>query len=383
MGQDSDPSTLSGWEAHCGQAGGTAGRNARRSGLADRAARLKARRAKKRDAHEREMDQRINETMEKLRVGLEGFCETHFVRAGGSGGADGEAGVWHTLDAACQPFVSGNDSMVTSLGPLSSGAQGTSMHLERHSPLGGGMPMITRLYGLSVDDPEDPEDPVGLVGARRHRGGTSNGIDEKSWLAFCRVCSSAGLDPLLLYHSVSLKQVSRPVMVSSVAYKKYLNALSVVVLDVCDAQRVLTGGLCSLDTMAKRVQRRGGAWLDGRGEERVKEDIIRAVDIMRSALAGVEGNDAGSQGSSVGILTINGQAYVSTVDLVMDDDCIELLKLFEKAKEGISRREAMDELRWSEERAVDALQKLMREGIVWLDLPPQAMPPLYWCLCMT
>ena len=192
------------------------------------------------------------------------------------------------------------------------------------------------------------------------------------------------MDPLLLYHSASLKLSSayRPEV-----YAKYLNALSVVILDVCDAQRALNGGLCGLDVVVSRVRRRGGRWLDERGEECIREDISRAVEAMRRALdtsAGrVDGSQASLGHSSVGILAINGTEYVSTVDFALDDDCMELLKLFEKAREGITRREAMDDLRWSEERVVDGLEKLMRDGVVWVDLPPEAVPMLYWCPSMT
>ena len=134
-----------------------------------------------------------------------------------------------------------------------------------------------------------------------------------------------------------------------------------------------------MDRLVERVRRRGGAWLHGRGVEKVQEDVLRAVHAMRVALVG----SGVSPGSSVGVIVISGRAYVSTVDFIMDGDCIELLQLFQMAREGITRREAMDNLKWTEERVVDALQKLMRDGIVWLDLPPEAMPPLYWCLCMT
>ncbi len=370
--------------AGCAIAGGGDDRARRNAGnpIADKAARLKARRAKKREDHEREMDQRIDETMNALRMDLEAFCERHFV-----------LGATHRA-----PCVSGGGRTLgmTGDGPRDGpreesrcliGGSLPRMQVESSgkSPLASGMVSLAGLHGLSLRDGSSPS--VGRQGQDLDdvgdRGEHCDG-NRDSWAAFCRVCSSAGLDPLLLYHSVSLKQASNGmggsfIGLDSPVYSKYLNALSVVVLDVCDAQRVLTGGLCPLDRLVERVRRRGGAWLHGRGVEKVQEDVLRAVDAMRVALVG----SGVSPGSSVGVIVISGRAYVSTVDFIMDGDCIELLQLFQMAREGITRREAMDNLKWTEERVVDALQKLMRDGIVWLDLPPEAMPPLYWCLCMT
>ncbi len=354
-----------------------------RDPLEDKATRLKARRAKKRLNHEREMDQRIDKTMNTLRTDLEAFCEKHFLLEAprrAPGGSDGGRVVW--ADGPRDGSGGPSGSFVSSVPQIASG-------FPEQSPLASGIGSLAGLHGLSLSDGPLPH--VGLQGQeaddyRDHAGWGGHRVDHRaSWAAFCRVCTSAGLDPLLLYYSVSLKQASnaagrRFIVEDSPVYRKYLNALSVVVLDVCDAQRVLTGGLCPLDRLVERVRRRGGAWLHGRGQDMVQKDVMRAVDAMREALVGSGGV---SPGSSVGVVVISGRAYVSTVDFVMDDDCIELLKLFQAAKEGISRREAMDALRWTEPRVVDALEKLMRDGIVWLDMPPEAMPPLYWCLCMT
>lgn len=351
--------------------------------MADKAARLKARRAKKREEHEREMDQRIDETMNTLRADLEAFCEKHFV-LGAAYCAQGASG------GVRERMMGSDDRRDESRGPLEGSLLQMQAGSSGKSPLGSGMGSLAGLHGLSLSDQTSP--CVGSHGQYMDDSGhpcdrDGHGVDHRdAWAAFCRVCTSAGLDPLLLYYSVSLKHSSNAaggssIGLDSMVYRKYLNALSVVVLDVCDAQRVLTGGLCPLDRLVQRVRRRGGAWLNGRGPDKVQEDVMRAVDAMRMALVGNGGTSR--HGSSVGVIVISGRAYLSTVDFVMDDDCIELLKMFQNAKEGISRREAMDNLLWTEERVVDALEKLMRDGIVWLDLPPEAMPPLYWCLCMT
>ena len=282
-----------------------------------RASRLRARRQARADDHEREMDAKIDETLERTRCALEAFCEEHFV-VGASGrdrGGDGPLGL-----ARLSLIEAGRGSAAT----------GTAA-----------------------------ETAAETTGA---------------WIKFCRVCSSAGLDPLLLYQCLALKNAER----HGECHQNYLNALSVAILDVCDAQENLTGGLCALEKVVSRVQRRGGRWLAARGEAAVREDVVRAVEAMRS---GLDASGERGVGSSVGVVTVNDVMYVSTGDFLLDEECLEVLKVFERSKAdgGVSRREFMDLLGWAEERVVDAMGKLMREGIVWWVLTSAAVrsrPPL-------
>lgn len=298
----------------------------RSSILREKERRLRARRAERRAAHDAEMEMRINETLETTRRALEAFCETHFVGAGDNDTPDG-----------------GKKVGDKGVGPLGRGAAS----------------LVTTGTQAGVKTRENP----------RSRSGDRFRTD--AWISFCRVCSGTNMDPLLLYHSLAFKN-------NPSHEEKYLSALSVAILDVCDAQENLTGGLCALENVVARVRRRGGSWVAGRGAALVRDDVVRAVESMRVGL-----DMSGGRESSVGIVTVNGVMYVSTADIVLDEECMQLLNVFERVKEGVTRRECMDLLRWAEERVVDAMGKLMREGVVWLDDPGDGCPLLYWCPSMS
>jgi hypothetical protein len=298
----------------------------KKKAILDRARRRKQVRDSRRDKHEMYMEQRIDHSMSLLQSKLEEFCEENLM--------------------------------------VGDGVLGVSPR-----PLAGGLALPGAASQELILDGRRESAEATLASA------TGQVDIDAAWMPFCRLCSSAGLDPLLLYHSVSLKLRSS---FDSNAYQKYLSALAVVILDVCDAQKALTGGLCGIHVVRSRVRRRGGMWLKERSDDLLGTDIIRAIEAMQKLM-----NKPDAASPSVCIVAINGTRYVSTADFTFDEDCMSLLRLFEKEREGLTRRDAMDELRWSEERVVDGLTKLMRDGLIWVDLPPEATPMLYWCPSIT
>ena len=127
-----------------------------RDPLEDKATRLKARRAKKRLNHEREMDQRIDKTMNTLRTDLEAFCEKHFLLEAprrAPGGSDGGRVVWADGPRDGSGGLSG--SFVSSVPQIASG-------FPEQSPLASGIGSLAGLHGLSLSDGPLPH--VGLQG---------------------------------------------------------------------------------------------------------------------------------------------------------------------------------------------------------------------------
>jgi hypothetical protein len=182
------------------------------------------------------------------------------------------------------------------------------------------------------------------------------------------LCARLGLDPMLMRQSIVAMEMHRDnTKKSREARNGFLHALGIAVLDVCEAKREMDGGLSDIETVMESVGKRGGSVLEVRQHDAFKKDVLEAIDILSGL------------GNSIGILWIGGKEYVKCSHVLFTGDCTKILEFFHKCQGRFTRREAMDELHWSEDRVVNALMALAREGIVMVDNPPEAMPPLYWC----
>lgn len=182
------------------------------------------------------------------------------------------------------------------------------------------------------------------------------------------LCARLGLDPLLMRKSILALELRHGGSNKECeARESFLHALGIAILDVCEAKRELDGGLSDLETVMESVRKRAGSILERSPHAVFKHDVLEAIDILSGL------------GNSIGILQIGGKEYVKCSQVLFSGDCTRILELFHKCHGRFSRREAMDELGWSEERVVNALMALAREGMVMIDNPPEALPPLYWC----
>ena len=173
---------------------------------------------------------------------------------------------------------------------------------------------------------------------------------------FCDTCCRLGLDPALSF-ALTAKHSRR---------EEYIAALAVCILDVCAARRDYDGGLAELDVVLDLVRRRCGQTRQGEAVV-TKDDAISAI------------KNLGELGSGIRLLAFGGKEYVKSMASELSTDWNVLLDLFHKCQGRFTRREAMDDLRWSEERVADGLTGLAREGLVMIDDPGEAMPRLYWC----
>lgn len=182
------------------------------------------------------------------------------------------------------------------------------------------------------------------------------------------LCARLGLDPMLMRHSMLTVEAQYGDRKGAyVARHDFLHALGIAVLDVCEAKKEMDGGLSDMDMVLERVAKRGGSILGSRPRDIFKQDVLQAVEILSSL------------GNCIGVLQIGGKEYIKSSPVLFSGDCTKLLELFHKFQGRFSRSEAMHELKWPEERVVNALMALAREGMVLIDHPPEAMPPLYWC----
>lgn len=190
---------------------------------------------------------------------------------------------------------------------------------------------------------------------------------------FYHLCAVMGVDPVLC-------GVSRRAGSSRAEEEAYHSSLGVAVLDICSARSTFDGGLSDLDVVVDHIRKRIGSG----GESRAREHISGASgsrtvsrDDVKAAIKRLS-----ILGNGLGIVTIGGKDFVKSLAAEFSTDCNVLLELFQKWRGRMTRRDAMDELRWSEQRVADAMTALVREGLVMIDDPGEAMPRLYWCLAV-
>jgi hypothetical protein len=178
-----------------------------------------------------------------------------------------------------------------------------------------------------------------------------------------------GVDPVLC-------GVSRRAGSNRAEEEVYYSSLGVAVLDICSARSAFDGGLSDLDVVVDHIRKRIGS--GGRehisgasGSRSVSKDDVKAAIKRLSIL-----------GNGLGIVTIGGKEFVKSLAAEFSTDCNVLLELFQKWRGRMTRRDAMDETGWSEQRVADAMTALVREGLVMIDDPGEAMPRLYWCLAV-
>lgn len=115
-------------------------------------------------------------------------------------------------------------------------------------------------------------------------------------------------------------------------------------------------------------------------------DVVRHVSRRGGALREIQVEDVREciqklslLGNGVGVVQFGGREYVKSVASELSRDGCVLLDVFHRMQGRMTRREAMDELKWSEQRVADGITALAREGMVMVDDPGEGMPRLYWC----
>jgi hypothetical protein len=182
--------------------------------------------------------------------------------------------------------------------------------------------------------------------------------DGDAWETLCGLSARVGLDPILV-------KCGHALMNGEKAQEQFMCALGVAILDVCEAKKDMDGGLSDLDMVVDRVRKRAGTVLASYGG--LRGDVFQAVERL-SVL-----------GSGIGIVMLDGKEFVKCTATELSSDCTKILDLFHAFQGRITRVDAMDALKWPEDRVADCLTTLAREGMVMIDDPGEAMPRLYWC----
>ncbi|KAK9876678.1 hypothetical protein WA026_014056 [Henosepilachna vigintioctopunctata] len=163
---------------------------------------------------------------------------------------------------------------------------------------------------------------------------------------FQDMCATIGVDPLS----------SGKGFWSVLGIGDYYYELAIQIVEVCLATNTKNGGLISLDELrSKLIKARGQSRLH---QEISKDDLLRAAQKLKIF------------GSGFSVVSVgNGQYMVHSVpgELSMDHGAI-LQLLSTKNQSFISVKSLCSQLSWKEDRAKQALEQMLDQGLSWVDL---------------
>lgn len=168
---------------------------------------------------------------------------------------------------------------------------------------------------------------------------------------FQTMCAKIGVDPLAS---------NKGFWSELLGMGDFYYELAVQVVTVCLATRAQNGGLMELAALRSRLER-----TRGKGAQAISEDDVRrAVDKLHVL------------GSGFDIVTLGSRRMVVSVPVELTLDETALLTLAAGTR-CVSVRLLAERLQWAPDRSRRALDKLLAEGMAWVDLSSPAEPE-YW-----
>ncbi|XP_044748256.1 vacuolar-sorting protein SNF8 [Coccinella septempunctata] len=173
---------------------------------------------------------------------------------------------------------------------------------------------------------------------------------------FQEMCATIGVDPLS----------SGKGFWSVLGIGDFYYELAVQIVEVCLATNAITGGLIGLDELrTKLIKARGQS---KQHQEISKDDLLRAAQKLKIF------------GSGFSVVPVgNGKYMVHSVpgELNMDHGAI-LQLLSTKNWCSISINTVCSELKWKEDRAKQALEQMLEQGLSWIDTQDESGPTYYF-----
>ncbi|KAI1723866.1 EAP30/Vps36 family domain-containing protein [Ditylenchus destructor] len=172
---------------------------------------------------------------------------------------------------------------------------------------------------------------------------------------FQEMCTTVGVDPLAS---------SKGFWAEKLGVGDFYYELAVQIIEVCLSTSYINGGLITMDDLRNRLMRSRSKT---RKEPISHDDVIRAVKKLKVLGHGFE------------LIALGGGRFlVQSIpgELSMDD--ARVLQLAEEAGGYVSRELIADHLRWDEQRIERVLQRLIKEGRVWMDDQPTDHTIHYW-----
>ncbi len=177
--------------------------------------------------------------------------------------------------------------------------------------------------------------------AEKHRHQINS--DPQFRMQFHKMCNSIGVDPL-----ASNKSYWSDLL----GFGNFYFELGVVIIQASMSLKAKNGGMSSIDEILRYIK---SSTSIGKKNEITEDDVLRAVEKL------------GILGNGIRVVTVKGAKYLVTVPMELNNDHEDLFAL---AQDGgfISESEAIHSLGWTKPRFDTIIQKLLREGFVWLDL---------------
>lgn len=161
---------------------------------------------------------------------------------------------------------------------------------------------------------------------------------------FQEMCATAGVDPLAS---------SKGFWAGMLGVGDFYYELGVQIIEVCLATSHRNGGLMSLEELRERVIRSRGS--RKRQEEITEDDLLSAIDKLRRL------------GTGFKLIPLGSKYLVQSVPTELSLDHTAVIKEAEPHV-YVSVSSLVKNLGWSDDRAKKALEDLLKEGLVWVDM---------------
>ncbi|KAI9313851.1 EAP30/Vps36 family-domain-containing protein [Dichotomocladium elegans] len=190
---------------------------------------------------------------------------------------------------------------------------------------------------------------------------------------FQRMCANIGVDPLAS---------NKGFWANLLGVGDFYYELGIQIIENCMATRSRDGGLTEMDELRRRLE---ASRSDGRGNKQMdiseqvyrhnvnlkaysslqlfRDDIARAIRTLKPLSGGFE------------VIQIGNRKMVRSVPKELDKDQSALLLLAQKAG-YVSASMINTDLKWSIERTKNALERLLQDGLCWID--NQSDEDTYW-----
>ena len=131
--------------------------------------------------------------------------------------------------------------------------------------------------------------------------------------------------------------------------------LAVQIVEVCVATSAQNGGLISLDELLLRVRKARGK--SRNAQDVSQDDIIRAIKKLHAlgdGFAVIEPKNG------------QGRTLIQCIPGELSMDHLTILNSLQN-RSSFTARQLRDEFRWTDERIGNAIDFMVKEGLVWLD----------------
>eukprot|EP00803_Ostreobium_quekettii_P010824 evm.model.scf_1067.3 EVM.evm.TU.scf_1067.3 scf_1067:30815-34712(-) len=173
---------------------------------------------------------------------------------------------------------------------------------------------------------------------------------------FHQMCANIGVDPL---------SSNKGYWASLLGLGDFYYELGVQIIEICIAARTVSGGLLDLNFLERSLlARRGSA-----AEAVAQSDIVAAIKKLKVL------------GNGYDLVTLGSKSYVRSVPVELNTDKNRVLELAQDTG-YLSKRELMEMAKWSDTRAEESLQGLLREGFAMIDDGAPSGVRLYWFPCV-